>query len=50
MKLFDVKKEDQAIINSGEKKIQEFFEPKKEKKEVDGWNNHKKKNFDDWNI
>jgi replicative DNA helicase len=50
MKLFDVKKEDQAIINSGEKKIQEFFEPKtKKKKEVDGWDNSKK-NFDSWNI
>lgn len=50
MKLFDVKKEEQAIINTGEKKIQEFFEPKGEKKKVDGWDNSKKKNFTDWNI
>ena len=52
MKLFDVKKEEQAIINSGEKKIQEFFEPKsKQQSDDDGWQKtKKKKDFTDWNI
>jgi replicative DNA helicase len=52
MRLFDVKKEEQGLINSGqEKKIQDFFEPKPKNQGVDGWNNTKsKKDFTSWNV
>ena len=52
MRLFDVKKEEQGLINSGqEKKIQDFFEPKPKHQDTDGWNNTKnKKDFTSWNI
>jgi hypothetical protein len=51
MKLFDVKKEEQALINSGqEKKIQEFFEPKSKTEDEGFGSMKKKKDFSNWKV